>query len=42
MEILELQHTIHDETKQGEAFAPFSSDPNQYKKDFILRVMAAP
>ena len=36
MEILELQHTIHDETKQGEAFAPFSSDPNQYKKRFYI------
>lgn len=26
----------HDETRQGEAFAPFSNDPNQYKKHFYI------
>ncbi len=25
---------VHDESKQGEAFAPFALDPNQYKKHF--------
>ncbi len=32
----ELLTKQHDETKQGEAFAPFSSDPNQYKKHFYI------
>lgn len=27
---------IHDETKQGEAIAPFADDPNQYKKRFYI------
>ena len=27
---------MHDETKQGEAFAPFEIDPNQYKKRFYI------
>ena len=26
----------HDETRQGEAFAPFISKPNQYKKRFYI------
>jgi len=26
----------HDENRQGEAFAPFVSDPNQYKKRFYI------
>ena len=26
----------HDETRQGEAFAPFISEPNQYKKRFYI------
>ena len=26
----------HDEARQGEAYAPFSSDPNQYKKRFYI------
>lgn len=26
----------HDETRQGEAFAPFAQDPNQYKKHFYI------
>jgi len=27
---------VQDETRQGEAFAPFSNDPNQYKKRFYI------
>jgi len=27
---------VHDETRQGEAYAPFESDPNQYKKRFYI------
>lgn len=27
---------VHDETRQGEAYAPFVSDPNQYKKRFYI------
>lgn len=27
---------IQDESKQGEAFAPFANDPNQYKKRFYI------
>lgn len=27
---------VHDEAKQGEAFAPFKNDPNQYKKHFYI------
>lgn len=27
---------VQDETRQGEAFAPFASDPNQYKKRFYI------
>jgi tRNA-2-methylthio-N6-dimethylallyladenosine synthase len=36
MDILELQSKVHDETKQGEAYAPFEVDPNQYKKRFYI------
>ena len=36
MEILELQSKVHDEAKQGEAYAPFESDPYQYKKRFYI------
>jgi tRNA-2-methylthio-N6-dimethylallyladenosine synthase len=36
MEILDLQQKVHDESKQGEAFAPFESDPNNYKKRFYI------
>jgi tRNA-2-methylthio-N6-dimethylallyladenosine synthase len=28
--------TIHDEARQGEAFAPFAADPNQYQKKFYI------
>jgi len=27
---------VHDETRQGEAFAPFAADPNRYKKHFYI------
>ncbi|MEP6466236.1 MAG: tRNA (N6-isopentenyl adenosine(37)-C2)-methylthiotransferase MiaB [Parafilimonas sp.] len=27
---------VHDETKQGEAFAPFANDANQYNKKFYI------
>lgn len=28
--------TIQDETRQGEAFAPFEADPNEYRKRFYI------
>ena len=28
--------TLHDERRQGEAFAPFVNDPNRYKKRFYI------
>jgi tRNA-2-methylthio-N6-dimethylallyladenosine synthase len=27
-------HTMHEESRQGEAYAPFASDPNEYDKKF--------
>ncbi len=27
---------VHDESRQGEAYAPFQQDPNQYKKKFYI------
>ncbi len=36
MEILELQSKVHDAGKQGEAYSPFESDPNKYKKRFYI------
>jgi tRNA-2-methylthio-N6-dimethylallyladenosine synthase len=27
---------VHDETRQGEAFAPFAKDPNLYRKSFYI------
>ncbi len=36
MEILELTSKIHDETRQGEAFAPFTEELNNYKKKFYI------
>src|SRR6187549_1110072 len=37
MESLQLHSTkTHDEAKQGEAFAPFKLDNNQYKKHFYI------
>lgn len=34
--MLELVSKVHDETRQGEAFAPFALDPNQYKRHFYI------
>jgi len=28
---------LHDENRQGEAFAPFIEDPNLYKKRFYIK-----
>lgn len=36
MEMLDLQNKVHDESKQGEAFAPFVLDTNQYQKKFYI------
>jgi tRNA-2-methylthio-N6-dimethylallyladenosine synthase len=36
METADITATIHDESRQGEAFAPFAQDPNQYKKRFYI------
>lgn len=27
---------VHDETRQGEAYAPFAADPNEYKRHFYI------
>lgn len=34
--MLEIASKVHDETKQGEAFAPFLNDINQYHKYFYI------
>lgn len=35
-----MSHTLtdqqHDEARQGEAFAPFAEDPNQYDRHFFI------
>lgn len=31
-----ISDKVQDETRQGEAFAPFNSDPNQYRKLFYI------
>lgn len=31
-----LKQKVHDEARQGEAFAPFTHDPAQYKKKFYI------
>lgn len=36
METLALVGKEHDEQRQGEAFKPFSNDPNTYKKSFYI------
>ena len=36
MDILVLQNKMHDEAKQGEAFAPFTIEPTIYKKYFYI------
>jgi tRNA-2-methylthio-N6-dimethylallyladenosine synthase len=34
--MLDVLNKVHDETKQGEAFAPFAVDTNIYKKHFYI------
>jgi len=34
--MLELTEKVMDETRQGEAFAPFAQDPNTYKRRFYI------
>ncbi|HAI83377.1 MAG TPA: tRNA (N6-isopentenyl adenosine(37)-C2)-methylthiotransferase MiaB [Chitinophagaceae bacterium] len=34
--MLDLATKVHDEARQGEAYAPFAQDPNQYKKRFYI------
>ncbi|MER3497658.1 MAG: tRNA (N6-isopentenyl adenosine(37)-C2)-methylthiotransferase MiaB [Chitinophagaceae bacterium] len=29
-------HRVHDETRQGEAYAPFANEPNEYAKRFYI------
>ncbi len=36
MELLDLDSKIHDETKQGQAYAPFENDVNIYSKHFYI------
>jgi tRNA-2-methylthio-N6-dimethylallyladenosine synthase len=31
-----MTHTMHEESRQGEAFAPFTHDPNAYNKKFYI------
>jgi len=33
---LTTENKVHDETRQGEAYAPFSNDPNQYARKFYI------
>lgn len=34
--MLEIAEKVHDETRQGEAFAPFNNDANEYRKKFYI------
>src|SRR3954451_25378480 len=34
--MLELAAKVHDETRQGEAFAPYKNDPNEWDKKFYI------
>jgi tRNA-2-methylthio-N6-dimethylallyladenosine synthase len=36
MDMLVTDGKVHDEQRQGEAFAPFVQDPNQYRKHFYI------
>jgi tRNA-2-methylthio-N6-dimethylallyladenosine synthase len=36
METLDLDTKVHDETRQGEAYAPFINDVNQFTKKFYI------
>ncbi len=33
---VQTEHKPHDESRQGEAYAPFALDPNQYRKHFYI------
>ena len=34
--IVDVSAKVHDEARQGEAYAPFAADPNDYKKRFYI------
>lgn len=34
--MFDIASKVHDEKRQGEAYAPFTEDPNQYKKRFYI------
>src|SRR4051812_29420586 len=36
MEMLDIVSKVHDESRQGEAFAPFKEDANEYRKKFYI------
>src|SRR5690242_20483308 len=36
MEMLDIVSKVHDELRQGEAFAPFKNDANEYQKKFYI------
>ena len=36
MEMLDIISKVHDESRQGEAFAPFKEDVNEYQKKFYI------
>ena len=36
MEMFEIAEKVHDETRQGEAFAPFKIDATDYRKKFYI------
>jgi tRNA-2-methylthio-N6-dimethylallyladenosine synthase len=36
MEMLDIVSKIHDESRQGETFAPFKEDANEYRKKFYI------
>ncbi|MFY7900447.1 MAG: tRNA (N6-isopentenyl adenosine(37)-C2)-methylthiotransferase MiaB [Chitinophagaceae bacterium] len=36
MQLVDVHQKLHEEEKQGEAFAPFTEDPNIYKKHFYI------
>lgn len=36
MEMLDLTAKVHDESRQGEAYAPFVNDPTLYRKKFYI------
>nr|WP_262495999.1 tRNA (N6-isopentenyl adenosine(37)-C2)-methylthiotransferase MiaB [Filimonas lacunae] len=36
MEMLDLTAKVHDESRQGEAYAPFVNDPTVYRKKFYI------